>query len=567
MIRKNIESKNFKADAESALTAVRSLNRIFKKVNSDGLNDETETELADDIKLVSERFGVCPRAAILLSAVMEKNNSSCSCDEEDLANFVGCTNLEFFEFHDALRELEDKWIVGKCGGRRSSYKATLEAVKAVEKDTEFAPIKTTGLNADEYFSRLRRLMQDFRNDIIDGDRLDEGITNLTQNNEQLLFCRKVLGSCLWKFNCSQTEREQFFYLCHRYVTHNNQSVPIDILMNFTNFLDDDQRIRRNFANEKSSLQTSGLVCFGIEDGFVNKDFLSLSDEVKATFFDEVELAPAQIVADKNIISWETLPEIELFYNEEEGKTVERLAEILEEDNFKAVQQRLKEQNMPTGMSVVMFGGPGSGKTATLKSLARRTQRDLFWVDISALKSKYVGESEKLIKELFTKYRKLARASKRAPILAVNECDAIFNKRLTNVDDSVDQMNNAITDIILNELETLEGICICTTNLMGNMMDETDSAMERRFLFKIEFNAPGEEVREKIWKSKLPDIADEDAKSIASEFALSGGNIDNVARKSTVDYVLTGRHADVATLRKYCRDESVARKNGTNRIGF
>ena len=144
MIRKPRTEKNFAADSESALTAVASLNRIFKKVESDGLSEEATQELAEDIQMVSERFGICPKAAVLLSAIMEKTNSSNSCDEEDLAGFIGCTNLEFFHFHDALRELEDKGIAGKCNGRRTSYKATLEAMRAVEKDCEFIPLKSTG---------------------------------------------------------------------------------------------------------------------------------------------------------------------------------------------------------------------------------------------------------------------------------------------------------------------------------------------------------------------------------------------------------------------------------------
>ena len=179
----------------------------------------------------------------------------------------------------------------------------------------------------------------------------------------------------------------------------------------------------------------------------------------------------------------------------------------------------------------------------------------------------VGESEKQVKAMFDTYRSLVRTSERAPILAVNEADAIFNKRITNVEQSVDQMNNAITDIILNEMENLNGILIATTNLVGNMMDKKDNAMERRFLFKVEFKAPGEDVRRSIWKSRLPHLSDEDAGALASEFKLSGGNIDNVARKSVVDYVLTGSQDDVETIRKYCGEESVSKKKEVRRIGF
>lgn len=567
MIRKPRTEKNFAADPETALTAVSCLNRIFKKVEIDGLSEDATQELAPDIKMVSERFGICPKAAVLLAAILEKTNSSNSCDEEDLANYIGCTNLEFFGFHEALRELEDKGIAGKCNGRRASYKASLEAVKAVENDSEFVPIKTSGLSADEYFTRLQRLMGNYRSDLIDADRLHEELVNLTEKNEQLLFCKKIMDTALWTTDVTNTERRQFFYLCHRYVSRGNQSVPVDILMNFTEFMEDDSRIRRSIANEKTSLQTSGLVSFGNENGFVDNEKLALSDEVKRTFFSEVELAPEEPASSKDLISWESLKDQELFYNQAEGEAVERLAKLLEDENFKAVQQRLESQGMPNGFNCVFHGCPGSGKTATLKALARRTKRDLFWVDLSSMKSKWVGESEKQVKAMFDAYRTLVRTSERAPILAVNEADAIFTKRITNVEQSVDIMNNAISDIILNEMENLNGILIATTNLVGNMVDKKDSAMERRFLFKIEFNTPDEKVRGKIWKSKLPHLTDEEAGSLAREFKLSGGNIDNVARKSVVDYVLSGNQVGMETLRKYCSEETFTKKKETRRIGF
>lgn len=567
MNRKPRKEKKFATDRTSAQSTVSCLNRIFKKVEDEGLSEEAAHELEEDIKTVSDRFGVCKKAAVLLAAIMEKTNSSNSCDEEDLACYIGCTNLEFFGFHDALRELEDNGIIAKCCGRMSTFKATMGAMKAVEQDCNFEPEKTTGLSAEEYFSKLRRLMLDFRNDVIDQDDLHNSIADLTEKNDQILFCQKVMDSVIWSTDCSNSEFRQFFFLCYRYVSHGNPSVPIEVLMNFTDFMDDDSRIKRIFANEKSTMQKAGLVSFGNENGFVDSERLALSDEVKKTFFTDVELAPEENAKSKDIIRWETLKEQELFYNDAEGEAVERLANLLQEDNLKAVRERLEAQGMPTGFSCVFHGCPGSGKTATLKALARRTKRDLFWVDLSTIKSKWVGESEKQVKAMFDTYRSLVRTSERAPILAINEADAIFTKRITNVEQSVDQMNNAITDIILNELENLNGILIATTNLVGNMMDRKDNAMERRFLFKIEFTAPDEKVRGRIWKSKLPHISEEDAGRLAAEFKLSGGNIDNVARKSVVDYVLTGSEDNVDTLRKYCREETLTKEKEVRRIGF
>lgn len=571
MIRKPRTEKKFAAENSSAQTTVESLNRIYKRVETEGLSEEAAAELEDDIRAVAGRFGICPKAAVILAAILEMSNSNTGCNADTLSNYIGCTNLEFFNFHDALREMENRGIIRRCDKRRyrfnNGFIATPEAMKAVEQDTEFVPIKTTGLTTDELFSRFRRLISEFSDDNIDSDRLLEELQILIQNNDQLLFCRKVTDSPLWSDKCTDTERRMFLYLCHRYVTHGDQSMPIDYLLRLADFLEDDMRIRRNIANEKTGMQACGMVTFGLENGFADNEKLSLSDEVKSTFFDEIELSPEKKVNHKNIIHWETIKEQELFYNAGEDDDVRRLENLLQEDNFKAARERLESQGMPKGFSCIFHGCAGSGKTATLKALARKTQRDLFWVDLSSIKSKWVGESEKNVKAMFDAYRKLAQTSERAPILAVNEADAIFTKRLTTVEDSVDQMSNAITDIVLNELETLDGILIATTNLVGNMMGGKDNAMERRFLYKVEFNAPDADVRAKIWKSKLPHLEESDARALAEEFTLSGGNIDNVARKSVVDFVLNGTHADLDTLRKYCGQESVSAKGAHAKIGF
>ena len=107
------------------------------------------------------------------------------------------------------------------------------------------------------------------------------------------------------------------------------------------------------------------------------------------------------------------------------------------------------------------------------------------VNISEIKSMWVGESEKNIKAIFDRYRVVAKQSKRIPILLFNEADAVIGKRKEGAERSVDKMENSIQNIILQEMESLEGIMIATTNLVQNM----DSAFERRFLYKVKFEKP------------------------------------------------------------------------------
>ena len=558
------EEKNFISEDETVQNLAACLNRIFRRVNREGLTAEVMKELGRDIDYVAEFYHIDGTSVVLLAAILEKSASNNLMDDEDLAMYLGCTNIEFIRYHELLRDMDKAGIIQLGGERnpRRSYRVTPEALKAVESNGEFKPVKMSGLTAEELFSLFRKFFCAFRNDSIDGDRLLEELDSLVGYNDHLAFCRKVKDSALYS-DCSDTERRMFFYLCHRFVTNGNKSVDIDTLMNFTDFMEDDERIKRHIAREATPLQRSGLVGFAIDDGFVDTNSLSLSDKVRTEFFCEVELAPEESVRHRDVIASETIQAKELFFNDSESAQVARLENLLGVENFKEVQKRLLSTGMRKGFNAIFYGAPGTGKTASVFELARRSGRDIFRVDMSKLKSKWVGESEKAVRGVFRIYRSMCHSNEKVPILLFNEADAIFTKRIENVEQSVDQMNNAIQNIILEEMENIDGILIATTNLLTNL----DPAFERRFIFKVEFKMPEKDSRAKIWKSMIPNLSEDDAATLADKYTFSGGNIENIARKSTVEYVLYGNEPTLSSLESYCQEEILNRKNARNKIGF
>ena len=257
-----------------------SLNKIFKTVDKDGLGQETFTELEKEIQTVSSKLGVSKKAAILLGYIVEHSATSGS-DDDDLANYVGCSNIEFIGFRSSIEELDNHGVIThiqRGPAHRLCYYVTREALKTIEKDAEFIPFPMTGLSADELFTRFRIFFSDFLKDIIDAERLLANIHQVLKGNPDLEFSKKVLDSPLMT-ECCDTEERFFFYLCHRMVSFGDNSVPIERLLSFTDYMEDDQLIRRSLSNERSTLQKSGLVCFGGEDGFQDMDSLALSDDV------------------------------------------------------------------------------------------------------------------------------------------------------------------------------------------------------------------------------------------------------------------------------------------------
>ena len=187
------------------------------------------------------------------------------------------------------------------------------------------------------------------------------------------------------------------------------------------------------------------------------------------------------------------------------------------------------------------------------------------VDIAGMRDKYVGESEKNIKEVFHKYREACNQRDVMPILFFNEADALINKRTDNIKHSVDKMDNAMQNIILQEIENLDGILIATTNLTKNL----DDAFERRFLFKIKFNKPEIDVKAKLWNSMLGNgITEDEAYTLANKYDFSGGQIENIARKKTIDYIISGKQPSFNDIEHYCQAELLENGRGEMRsVGF
>ena len=213
---------------------------------------------------------------------------------------------------------------------------------------------------------------------------------------------------------------------------------------------------------------------------------------------------------------------------------------------------MEENSLPKGVAVLFHGLPGTGKTAAVDMIAKATGRSVYHVDIAASKTCWFGESEKLFKKIFTDYRRMCETEERKPILLFNEADALFSKRRDVDSGNCAQTENALQNILLEELETLDGILIATTNLCDNF----DSAFERRFLFKVKFGQPDKAAKKAIWKSKLPWLPEVDCGKLASQFDLSGGEIDNIVRKSFMEEVLTGNRPDVAMLEAWCKGEKL-----------
>ena len=324
-------------------------------------------------------------------------------------------------------------------------------------------------------------------------------------------------------------------------------------------------IARSFMDETNILLKSDLVEFTKKE-IVSNSRLEITQKAKEMLLGDDAKLFTKMANGTDVIQPEKIKPKELFYSAENESEIERLISSLQDNNLDFIQKRLVERGFPKGITVLLYGAPGTGKTESVYQIAKKTGRKILHVDISSSKSCWFGESEKIIKMIFTDYKNLCKACKneknaKTPILLFNEADGILSKRKDSDYGNITQTENAMQNIILEEMEKLEGIMIATTNLAENL----DAAFERRFLFKIKFENPSVEVKMKIWKSKLDWLSDDTIKTFATNYDFSGGQIDNIVRKITMDEVITGNRPNYEELLTLCKNEKL---NGAERrIGF
>ncbi|MDB9315299.1 ATP-binding protein [Spirulina sp. CS-785/01] len=183
-----------------------------------------------------------------------------------------------------------------------------------------------------------------------------------------------------------------------------------------------------------------------------------------------------------------------------------------------------KKSLGRGLNVMFSGPSGTGKTMAAEIIAQELKLDLYKIDLSQMVSKYIGETEKNLSQIFI------AATNANAILLFDEADALFGKR-SKVKDARDRYANLEVSYVLQKIEEYEGLAILTTNLRGNM----DEAFMRRLQFIIEFQLPDDKQRYQIWQKSFPENtpkhSDLNFQFLADNFELTGANIRNIALMS------------------------------------
>jgi ATPase family associated with various cellular activities (AAA) len=207
----------------------------------------------------------------------------------------------------------------------------------------------------------------------------------------------------------------------------------------------------------------------------------------------------------------------------------------------------RKLSLGKGLNALFSGPPGTGKTMAAEVIAGELELDLYRIDLSQVVSKYIGETEKNLHQIFLE------AEAAHAILFFDEADALFGKR-SEVKDAHDRYANIEVGYLLQKMEEYEGVAILATNLSRHI----DDAFLRRMHFIVEFPFPDQEYRRRIWQVVFPreaPLADKvDFDVLAREIKLSGGNIRNIALAAAFYAAGDGRIIDMPHLWQAARRE-------------
>ncbi|MBR0077078.1 MAG: ATP-binding protein [Bacteroidales bacterium] len=512
---------------------------------------EEEQKVKEQVENLSAFLKTTPlETLVFVSIYTVETVRSCAVDTRDMSRFFDISNLDFLPLKGCVYSLLQKGLIREVERRHrdEEYRVTSAAERALLDNKPFKVKKIAKPDRYKFCQCISSLIEDRSNENIDSDELWNLVREEEGRNDHLKLVRETM-----KLLPNVDDRALFYEMCDDFVGNRIRCTDVEVTLSdmydtkATRF-----KIAKDIMEQKHALQTCGLAELQPAK-FLSEASITLTEKGMQLFLEkDYDLFNTKGGKDKRLTPPDKIPARELFFSEELTKDLDFVKSSLEDSSFVELQKRLEENSLPKGVALLFHGLPGTGKTAAVDMIAKATGRSVYHVDIAASKTCWFGESEKLFKKIFTDYRRMCETEERKPILLFNEADALFSKRRDVDSGNCAQTENALQNILLEEMETLDGILIATTNLCDNF----DNAFERRFLFKVKFGQPDKAAKKSIWQSKLPWLTEDDCSKLASQFDLSGGEIDNIVRKSFMEEVLTGNRPTVAMLEAWCKGEKL-----------
>ena len=545
-----------KSKTKDEMTLLQAIERVVELAEDSKMSKEFMKKAKTEIQLLAKSYGITERQAVLFCVCMEKGPRRV--DYDDLASFLDMNKISVLSYASDIDALVRRRLLRFRDVKdEDDFDIPTAVVRCLKHNEVYQLPKRTGLDCAGLFELLNLWFDDLNDDAISPRELREELQVLFDENPQVGFVQKMK-----ELSLDSDDQLLLTMFCHLLVNNDDDDIRFSQIDDVYDSQSDFNKVRAKLRAGEHYLQRQKLIEHRCEDGLADVTKYKLTESAKMMLLAEMKLnTTAEKLAD--MMEASQLTQKQLFFPSNIQRQVEELGSFLEPEKFNQVRNRMKEKGFRNGFACLFYGGPGTGKTETVYQLARQTGRNIMLVDVPQLKSMWVGQSEKNVKALFDRYREQVKRAELTPILLFNEADAIIGIRKNGASNAVDKMENSLQNIILQEMEQLDGIMIATTNLQQNL----DTAFERRFLYKIKFEKPTVEARKHIWHEMIPDLSDMDVQTLASKYDFSGGQIENIARHYMIDSILHDKHEDaLSMLIAHCDNERIDEKT-VRKVGF
>jgi hypothetical protein len=543
-------------------TALNSIEKLYDSFNCCKMNlDNVEIE---ELNFIANYFNITEEEAVFIVIIFRLEIAEESCDLKDIKDYLQVGDFQFIKYTKHIDGLIKKGLVDKKNRQHHSRRSGRFELRinpflydyVIENKVipqNIVPMVDSDI---EWIGLVAHFIEDELEYITEND--------ISIEYEKL--CKRIKNSELLKFMTDSKLSLNNSLLLIKTIWSNYLGINYTSLDEIIHALYPSKykhfSENKQLKDERHPLITKGLIQ-SKPAKFLDGIEVRVTESFRAKLKKMGIVIETKEAKESTNFNYKNIVETPLFFSEELHTQISKLEEILEEENYQKVKKRMLEKGMQAGVTTLFFGAPGTGKTECVLQFAKKSKRNVIHVDISETKSMWYGQSEKLIKRIFSQYKEQYQEQEKAPILLLNEADAVLGKRKQGGNSSTASTENAMQNILLEEMEKFEGILIATTNLAANL----DTAFDRRFLFKVKFETPTADQRHKIWQIKLPDYNPQALEQAANEFELSGGQIQNVVRKLEIDYILNGAYPDTKVLLNLCNNELALHKKTNGRIGF
>lgn len=536
---------------------------ISKKSAKSQLDLEKLKEIEEDISILANFLNISPLQTVLFSCIVEMSLVART-NIESLARHFKSSPLKVISLMDEIEALVSKGLIRKISKSRSGvstfndilFKIPDRVIEGIQKKDRSKVAQRTKFDLPKFLERVYQMAEEVESRLISTSQFVVDTEEMIESNKELKYIRYIDGMIV-----SPVHKCIVFLLSYLHLIGRSEVDLTELAEDIFDDISDQFSFNQNMTQGSNELIKKELVDLRNSE-FGGVKILRISDRCISRLFEENNKLQWQELNSKLMISPATLKGRQLYFNKNQQQEISNLFKTLSTHKYTSIKKQLEQNKFSSGLSVLLYGESGTGKTELVYQIAKKTNREIMMVELSETKSSWFGESEKRVKKIFDDYRMMVKGSRKCPILFINEVDGLLSKRqsIGGHNPSTQNVINTMQNILLQALESFEGILLATTNLTENL----DSAFERRFLFKIKITHPDAESRAKIWKSRLPELKLKQVRILSRKFELTGGQIENIVKQTLLTRMVD--EVDLfETLEKNCLQEHGYGK--MNKVGF